>query len=132
MIPARERLLKILAAIVVLVAVLHITATIFDLYWRLWWFDIPLHLLGGVFSGLFVVWVCFFSGYLPFRTPRRRVLFWSAIFGAVAIGAGWEVFEGLFHIVANPFFSYAFDTAKDLLMDTLGGFTAALFLIRFV
>ena len=129
---SRERLLKMLAAVVVVVATIHISASIFDLYWRLWWLDIPAHLLGGVFVGLLAVWLLFFSGYLPFRAPSRRALFSSAILGAVAIGAGWEVFERMLGLVANPFFEYAFDTAKDILMDTLGGFIAAFFLARFV
>ncbi len=130
MLSARERLLKVLAAVVGIVAALHLTASIFDLYWRLWWLDIPAHLLGGIFAGLLAVWILFFSGYLPPRAPSWRALFSSAILGAIIIGAGWEVFERMLGLVASPFFGYALDTAKDLLVDTLGGFAAALFLAR--
>ena len=123
---SRDRLLKILALFVVLVALLHFSATILSLYWRLWWFDMPVHFLGGAFIALSIVWLHSFSGYIPGHITRILPLtFAVVILGTIAVGIGWEIFERLLgHTWSIE--GYWIDTLTDILMDFLGGIVAYL------
>jgi hypothetical protein len=76
------------------------------LYWRYEWFDILMHLLGGLAIGTFV------AGLLYKFRPGLFLL------GVVVLVVGWEVFEYMFGIPHED--NYVFDTALDLLMDTFG------------
>ncbi len=126
----RERLLRVLAVLVIGIAALHIGATVFSLYWTLWWYDWILHLLGGIFLALLVFWVRFLSGYLPAPSPPPAqrifafILFWTLLFGI-----GWEMFERLLgHTWSIE--GYWLDTAIDLALDFTGGLVGFLFVVR--
>jgi hypothetical protein len=102
------RLPWLLAALVVSAALALMQAFALDnfLYWKYEWYDVPMHFLGGVAIAVFSV------ALLMHYRPR-------IFLGLVFLGAvGWEVFEFFagFPREAN----FAFDTALDLLMDTLG------------
>lgn len=102
------RLRWLLTALVlsVLLSVAEYFAILNSLYWKMVWFDVPMHFLGGVTIAVFLV-----ALLMHFR-PR---LFLLGVFG---ISVLWEVFEYLagFPREAN----YRFDTSLDLLMDALG------------
>ncbi len=82
------------------------------LYWRWWWFDIPMHVLGGVWGALCAAW-------LLARRGEPVSLLWCLIFTLVA-GVAWEFFEYSEGIAFPQYLSYGADTAKDLSMDLLG------------
>lgn len=71
--------------------------------------DIPMHMLGGVCIALSVFYVL--------KKPKHIILF--TILGGIA----WEILEVYYGISGYIFGTYAynFDTAKDLIMDTIGG-----------
>lgn len=104
------RLVWLLAALFVsgvLAFLQHIALADF-LYWRYPWFDTPMHFLGGLAVGLFL------AGVLG----RRFKPLWFLMV-LVAVFIGWEVFEYI--IGTDRESNYVFDTALDLLMDTVGG-----------
>ncbi len=121
-----QALLLPIAILGLAIAALYPLGIVFFLFWKLWWYDVLLHFLGGVFVvcvarwGLFALprWCARFSELHPF-------LFCLII--ALAVGILWEVFEftsGLTFLASG----YWFDTMKDLCMDTFGGiFAYALF-----
>lgn len=116
----REKMLSLLAALVCLIFVLHVVAIFFHLYWTLWWYDIILHFLGGVFLGLLVLWLRFFSGYFgtpPFISGFSTLLL--VLSAAFFIGLGWEVFE---RMLGNTWSveGYYLDTATDIVFDVTG------------
>lgn len=82
------------------------------LYWRIWWFDIPMHVLGGVWAGLCAAW-------LLARRGHAFSLVWCLSF-AFAVGVAWEIFEYSEGIATSRYLSYPMDTAKDLAMDLFG------------
>jgi hypothetical protein len=88
------------------------------LFWRLWWYDIPAHFMGGLVIAL--VLGCLIRG---------RISLSKAIVLALVVGIGWEVFERYFGLGGNVFMSYALDTTKDMLMDGVGGM-AGYFAVR--
>lgn len=91
-------------------AVLHIYALDAYLYWRYVWLDVPIHFLGGLAIGAFIV------GFLPRFSPLLFVL----LLASAVIG--WEVFE---YVVGTPKeANFVFDTSLDILTGTLGGMLA--------
>lgn len=97
-------------------AIVHVAATQFSLYWRYSWFDYPVHLLGGTCVAL----ALFLLPVFRLRIPER---FYSLIpvLGCVLVtGILWEVFEyfiGASVLEPNLFI----DTVGDLGMDLAGG-----------
>lgn len=89
-------------------------------------YDVAMHLLGGVGIALFVV------GLLMMR---RNTTFFSArniIIGVLIVGIIWELFEITFEFTGYPLWTklYYLDTAKDLVMDMLGGIIVAVIYSR--
>ena len=83
-------------------------------YWRYPLIDVPVHFTAGIWVALFAVWLLRLAGR---SMPGLLVLFTIVM----AVGIGWEVYEYIFHLAYGIF--YVYDTAKDLLMDALGGTT---------
>lgn len=129
---SRTTLLYIIAGLILCIAALHAAAFSFYLYWSLWWYDLLLHYLGGAFAALIFVWVRYYSGYFRLEKPTMLRLCVMAIAGALLVGAGWELFERLLnvHIWWSGPEGYVLDTMMDIVMDTLGGITAAFVLMR--
>lgn len=102
--------------LLLLIAVLHLSALALSLYWLYPWFDVLLHFLGGVWVFLALVWLA-----ERFRVPYRVFL---VFLGVLFVGVGWEVFELLAGIPREA--NFVLDTSIDLLMDSLGGITGVL------
>jgi|SRR3989338_307448 len=117
----RKNLLKLLGSLVFFIFVLSLLANKFHLYYSVWYFDIIMHFLGGVWLGLVAVYL-FTSEALPSH-PILKMLFFVLV-----IGFGWEVFEFLFHnyIAQAPF--DIFESSSDIFFDLLGGLCAILYL----
>lgn len=97
-------------------ALAHITATTFFLYWKYLWFDIPMHFLGGLVCALGIAILPFFR--IQYIEKRSSFLVYMCI--VLGIGICWELFEysaGLYRLETNliP------DTILDVCMDMLGG-----------
>jgi hypothetical protein len=107
-------------------------------YWLYRQLDVPIHFLGGLMLG--------FSGLLFYFIIEKRAtaadmsaitILQITIFTALSVGLLWELFEFSGHrIFDHPAFKTIadlqrgfLDTAKDLLMDVLGGMTAGLIYI---
>lgn len=98
-----------------------------DFYERIWWWDMALHGVSAVITGL----IGFLSLYVFYMTQRIRMApVYVAIltFGlAVAVGTIWEIFEFL----ADWFFglnmqrSGLVDTMTDLMINAAGAIVAA-------
>jgi hypothetical protein len=97
--------------VIIAVGTIHIIATANDLYFYIWWLDIPQHFMGGLYFALTFLWLC--------RVAKKPIPGFLIVFLTVfAIGIAWEIYEYVFGISYGPM--YVYDTAKDLLMDCLG------------
>lgn len=47
---------------VLVILIFQVVAEHFYWYWRIWWFDMPMHFAGGLWVGLSVLWFVFLSG----------------------------------------------------------------------
>lgn len=100
--------------ILAILAALHIVGTFYFLYWRLPWFDLISHPIGGAWSGLFAAWMLSLSG----KEPQ----IFAFIIAALIFGISWESFELANGIIDFP--ADMLDSMKDLVMDIFGGVVA--------
>ena len=120
---SRRSILYIELGLVVLLWVLNFVALKFYLYWTLGWYDIMMHFLGGLTLGVLAIGL--------FNLEARGRKNFLLIFGFVIIlSVGWEVAEYIKGIAVFGDQSYALDTTKDLIMDTIGMVTAYFLILR--
>ena|ERR1041385_5486769 len=79
----------------------------------LWWWDILMHILGGMWAGYIGAWFAVVSG------RRAHVAYFIA--GALILGGAVELVEFFSGFGRSPFLPYPIDTAKDLIDDAIGG-----------
>jgi len=111
----RSRIFWAQFIVIFIVAAVNVVATQYDLYYYIWWLDIPQHLLGGAWLALTFVW-------LSLILKKYDPTFFQVFLSVLAIGIAWEIYEYVFGISYGPM--YVYDTSKDLLMDCIGGITA--------
>jgi hypothetical protein len=94
-------------------------------YWysSIWYFDMPMHFLGGVWLGLASIYL------FSLKDDSLRSIF-KIFFIVLLVGIGWEVFE----IFVNKFtiqdpFNFL-DTVSDIFFDLSGGCFAILYFIK--
>lgn len=106
-------------ASLITLAVVHILATQFSLYWKYSWFDIPTHLLGG----MVIVFGIFLVPLFGVRLHKRHYSFWYVLGYVLLIGIAWELFEmaiGMTRFETNVVNDLLIDLAMDLVGGALG------------
>ncbi|ELZ76825.1 putative membrane protein [Haloferax volcanii] len=98
------------------VSALHFGGLAYDIYTRIWWWDVLTHSL----SGFGVAGVLFLVFPQTFRGARAPAVVAATL---LAIGAGFEVYEYLFKDFwwGWSMAYYAEDTAIDLVVNVAGG-----------
>jgi len=119
----RKRLFKQLAILVFFIFILNFLAGKFYWYSEIWWFDMPMHFMGGLWLGLSFIWL--FSSK---NISTKSIV--SVMLCVLVVGVAWELFELYFvnHIAENPF--NLLDTLSDLFFDLAGGSLALVYLCR--
>ena len=122
----RKSFLNQIFALILIIAFLHITATIFHLYWSMWWYDLLVHFLGGFWVSLAGLWFVFFSGYTPLKVRKPFDIIATALVVSFSFGVLWELFE---YVVGRDLIAlnYVSDTSIDLVMDMAGALSGYLY-----
>ncbi len=114
-----------------LVVVFHIVATLAGWYRANWWFDMPLHFLGGVAIAFSAYQVLeYFSQLGKYKNEFKplQILVLLAFTGLAAVG--WEFMEYMFDTYAQTHLqSGLLDTIKDLSIGLIGGALSSLTLV---
>ena len=117
----RKKILNRLAVAVVFLAIINGSATHFSWYSLVWWFDMPMHFLGGISVFYFsaIVW-------LPaLRWVSARRFLYESVITAVLIGVLWEGLElFLYTHYGSPDF-ILLDSMSDVCFDLAGALFAA-------
>lgn len=121
--------IRLLAALIVILACVQGAATYWDLYFFVWWLDIPMHLFGGF-------WIS--AATITYRLTHKPteggdttpVLFAYALMATLLIGLGWEVFEWSVDRMNGLIHFDLMDTLGDLANDVIGALVAAGILLR--
>lgn len=96
-------------------ATVHYLALQFFLYWRFWWFDLPVHLLGGAVVALGFITLSVYMQALP----RRYFSLAGVILFVILVALLWEYYEIAIGIPIEA--NHELDTSLDLLLGVLGG-----------
>lgn len=117
----RKQLLHRLVISIVSLAVINALAVYFYWYSLLWWFDMPMHFLGGftVFFFCAIVW-------LPARkwVSNGRFLF-EAVITTVLIGVLWEALELYLYLTYGSPGFITLDAISDVFFDLAGALFAS-------
>jgi hypothetical protein len=122
-----RRTLYISLAFAVIVFFLHTLAMRYYLYWRIWWYDIPVHFFGGVMLGALVLWFLQSLQERGWMMTHYTTLI-STLSFVLFGGMMWEFYEYSMGFTFNTLGSYPLDVVKDLLVDILGGLVVYWFL----
>jgi hypothetical protein len=89
----------------------------FGWYESYWFYDIPMHILGGFSIGLSLV--AFVGMHGKEWQNKRQII----LIGVLVASILWELFEAYYNIAGAPVGSKAYwiDTVKDLVDDLFGG-----------
>ncbi len=119
-------LFRMQAHFIIFLFLVNFLANKFHWYYSIWWFDIFMHFIGGVWLGVVFVWLCAFRK-LPLTLNFPFVL--RLILSVLIVGVGWEVFEYYFinYMAQNNF--DVVDTVSDLVLDISGGLLASTYLL---
>lgn len=112
-----------------LVAILHYMALKLFLYWTVAWFDILMHILGGLVIGLIVLFILMNFVGIAFLNNKKILLFLT-ISGVLVVGLGWELWEiflGWTDVLADQV-----DTMIDIVMDTIGALFAFIYSKKYI
>jgi hypothetical protein len=113
-----------------------------DLYWYVWWFDIPMHFFGGIGVALLGLWFVMWIGLVPNREihtwlckrmqaafPEGAPWWWSlscAMLAVAFVALVWEQYESFSQSLSGlplpP--GYILDTIGDYVFAGFGGLTA--------
>jgi len=115
-----------LLVLILIIMALQVPGLVFDWYVKLWWLDVAMHFLGGLWIGGVALWYYFVSGRIGISEKNKNYLIVSVVV-VLVIGLSWEVFEiGVDNV--TDLYSYQYlDGFYDMIMDTLGASVAALF-----
>lgn len=120
-----------LAALIVLIGVSHSIVLFRHLQFTHPWVDIPLHLAGGLWIGLFSLWL-YYSDRTRFPEKDRSLHFvvTVALVSSMTIGAAWELFEYVVNLLTVGEFYDLVDMLADLTNDAIGALSGAAFFVK--
>ena len=113
---SRRKILIYLTILICFLALVSLGATKFYWYQSIWWFDMPMHFLGGLFVSFLLI-------YLFYSTTTKQPIAKSAfllLLGVLAVGVGWEIFEYIFNNVIGGQIFNPLDTLSDIFFDMAG------------
>jgi hypothetical protein len=123
----RKKLFRTLARYIILLFIANSIAVKLYWYYSIWYFDMPMHFLGGFCVGLAAIWFWSYKNEAFHISPK---LIYEVILVVLIIGVGWEIFEIIFNniIAQGPF--DILDTIHDVIFDLSGGTFAILYFIK--
>ncbi len=118
---SRKLLIRLLL-LIFFIFLLNYLAMEFFWYSSIWYFDMPMHFLGGIWLGLASIYLFSLKDI-----SLKSIL--KIFFIVLLIGIGWEIFEIFIKFVTQNSFDFL-DTMSDLSFDVLGGLFAILYFTK--
>ncbi len=133
----RQPVLYFLVVLITVIAVLNYYAFQNFWYWRIVWFDLVMHFLGGLFVSVSIIWLYLAWNRLSLQEAGFRRILFIGLAGALVVGGAWELFEfGVDYYWQVPIHLKTFtdlqeshlDTLSDLAFDVIGAIFGSLLL----
>ena len=119
----RKKLSIRVGSLVIFIFIVNYLAMKFYWYSSVWWFDMPMHFLGGLWLGLAFVWF-FFNKEFNWKLILKIIL------GVLLIGILWEIFEVILNNYTTQLPFNTLDTLSDIFFDLAGGTFAVLYFLK--
>ncbi len=119
----RRKLSIRVGLLIIFIFLINFAAMKLHWYSLLWWFDIPMHYLGGLWLGLATVY------FLPPKSINIKSIL-KVILVMLFFAVGWEVFE---YFVDENISRNGFDigdTLSDICFDLAGAFTSVIYFFK--
>lgn len=134
MVMSTTKYIKIrLLGLIVFIFAVNLLAMKFFWYISIWWFDMPMHFLGGVFLGFLYVVLgtfiksSFFANPATILTRKNIIQFMVFVF---VVGFLWELYEiGVARITFGDL-GTPVDSLSDLFFDLAGGLFSYILILR--
>ena len=123
----KKRHLKHLVLLMFFIFLADLVAKYFYWYSSLWYFDMIMHFLGGLWVGMFFIYVFLTRKELPMalRFSLKIILL------VLVVGVLWEFFEFYINVVSATTFEWR-DTLSDVIFDLLGGLVSIFYFMRII
>ena len=116
----RKKLITILISLIFGIFLVNFMANKFYWYSSIWYFDMIMHFLGGLWIGLASIYL--------FKISDKSVnTIFRVMLSVLLVGIAWEIYEiAVNDVLAQNTFNYL-DTISDIFFDLGGGSTAILY-----
>ena len=119
----RKKFSMRVGSLVFFIFLVNCVALKFHWYSSIWYFDMPMHYMGGLWLGLVFI-LLFWNKAFDFNLILKIIL------GVLLISLGWEFFEiTVNHLTIKDSFN-VLDTVSDIFFDLAGGVCAILYFSR--
>ncbi len=120
----------VLLALIIVLLLIQAVALYWHLYFYIWWLDIPVHMLGGMWVALVILSLYYSSVRAKEKNFSDTFAFFLALFTVLAIGLVWEIYEFGVAQVTGDVDPSVFEAVKDIIDDTIGAMLGALIFTR--
>lgn len=114
---------KILIRLILIIFLVNYFAMVFHWYSSIWYLDMPMHFLGGVWISLAIIW------FSKIKEMTLSVMI-KIILGVLFIGFLWEIFEMLVNDYTIKNLFNLLDTSSDICFDIAGGLFGIFFYLK--
>ncbi|MFA6397383.1 MAG: hypothetical protein WDK96_00865 [Candidatus Paceibacterota bacterium] len=124
----KKSLIKKICVLIFFIFFVNLLAMKFYWYFSIWWFDMFVHLLGGLFISLLIFWIYYYSGLIKNKKNynKKFIILLSAL-GVLVIGIFWEIFEFNISVFITHTPQVILDIASDLFFGVCGSFVGSLY-----
>lgn len=125
----KKLLAKLLWLILFIFFINFFASFVFSWYWTIWWFDMFMHFLGGIWVSLAFLWL-FYTRFVTLIGKEKTFTVFALVFFSVfAVAFLWEIFEFSIDTFITLKKQDIFDTLSDILLGLAGGMTGTLYFL---
>jgi len=112
------------------IAILHYLAFKYFWYWKIGWFHLFMHFLGGFWLSITALWISIRFKHIDTIIRCKIRAFVIMIVSVVVVGLSWELFEILSGFTSIKEGGYLNSLMNDLISNFIGGLVAYFYFIK--
>jgi len=126
----KKKLLLISILTILFIAIFHYFALKNSWYWTFRWLDIPVHIVGGFWVSLTVLWICLKIKHIDSINGYKKKALIAMLSSVLIVAIFWEIFELISGVTSLHSIGYWQDSLSDISNSFVGGIIAFLYFIK--
>jgi ABC-type enterochelin transport system permease subunit len=126
----KKKLLLISILTILFIAIFHYFALKNSWYWTFRWLDIPVHVVGGFWVSLTVLWICLKIKHIDSINGYKKKALIVMLSSVLIVAIFWEIFELVSGVTSLHNVGYWQDSLSDISNSFVGGIIAFLYFIK--